>query len=180
MTGAGPRPLVAVLVGTDHHPFTRVVDWSSALAAEGWADWFVQHGTAAWPEAPPPNLRGARVIDQATLREVIARAQCVVCHAGPGLLMDAASAGHRPIVVPRDPALGEHVDGHQLDFARRMAEAGRIDTAEDLGSLRTRVRAALSRPRQVSPGALEPSPLCERFGDLVATAVARRRSALVR
>ena len=180
MTAPRGRPLVAVLVGTDHHPFQRLVTWASTLASEGWADWFVQHGSAQWPETDQSGAQGARVVDQPTLRDLLERAQCVVCHAGPGLLMDAASAGHRPIVVARDPTKGEHVDGHQIDFAQRMARADRIETAGDLGTLRSQVRATLQRPSSSSVSGLESASTCDRFGSLVAAAVSSRRPALMR
>ena len=42
--------------------------------------------------------------------------------------MDARGAGHVPICVPRDPALGEHVDGHQQRFAAVMHDEGMVST----------------------------------------------------
>ena len=37
--------------------------------------------------------------------------------------------GYRPIVVPRDPDLGEHIDKHQILFSNFMAEKNCIDVA---------------------------------------------------
>ena len=54
------------------------------------------------------------------------RSNAVVLQGGPGGIMDARNAGVRPIVVPRDPQRGEHVDSHQLDFARHL---DRLDLA---------------------------------------------------
>jgi UDP-N-acetylglucosamine transferase subunit ALG13 len=42
--------------------------------------------------------------------------------------MDAREAGHVPLCVPRDPKLGEHVDGHQQRFAAMVGEAGVVRT----------------------------------------------------
>ena len=39
-------------------------------------------------------------------------------------------SGFRPIVVPRDPALGEHLDEHQILFSQFMASRGWIDLAD--------------------------------------------------
>ena len=42
----------------------------------------------------------------------------------------AWNLGKVPIVVPRRPTLGEHVDGHQLRFVARMQEEGRCIVPE--------------------------------------------------
>ena len=47
-------------------------------------------------------------------------------HGGPATIRDAISAGIRPLVVPRDPTHGEHVDDHQIRFTRMLAEKGEI------------------------------------------------------
>ena len=35
--------------------------------------------------------------------------------------------GLHPVAVPRDPARGEHVDGHQIRFLDKMAKDGLVD-----------------------------------------------------
>ncbi len=113
--------LIVFSVGTDHHPFERMVNW-----AEQWADAhpayrvIVQHGTAA----APASLEGRDLIPHDELRRLLAAALVVVSHGGPSTVMDARMAGRMPIVVPRDNALGEHVDDHQLRFARHLDNHG--------------------------------------------------------
>jgi UDP-N-acetylglucosamine transferase subunit ALG13 len=53
-------------------------------------------------------------------------ARSVVCHAGVGTIVTAIRAGHTPVVIPRQPGLGEHVDNHQMDIAERYAERGLV------------------------------------------------------
>ena len=182
MTRVGERPLVAVLVGTDHHPFDRLVSWSLRLAAEGWAEWFVQFGSTPWPSSPPDGVRGSRLLAGGELLDLVGDAGCVVCHAGPGLLMDAAGAGHRPVVVPRDPARGEHVDGHQMLFTRRMAATGKVAAAHDLSTLRARIQEALAQPaRAIGPGGTgRTDAVCGRLAALVEDVVAARNPVQVR
>lgn len=52
-------------------------------------------------------------------------ADIVVSQVGPGTIADANRAGARPIVIPRDPTLGEVVDGHQFAFGDFMSRRGR-------------------------------------------------------
>jgi UDP-N-acetylglucosamine transferase subunit ALG13 len=58
-------------------------------------------------------------------------ARTIVTHAGVGSIQMARACGKRPIVVARRADLGEHVDDHQLAFARRLAAAGLITLVED-------------------------------------------------
>jgi UDP-N-acetylglucosamine transferase subunit ALG13 len=139
------KPLLFVTVGTDHHPFDRVVRWLDAWLEAGGerrVRCLVQHGTSiASSHAESSDYLGYDVMRAAT-REAVA----VVCHGGPGTIMLAADAGKVPIVVPRLRALGEHVDDHQLIFARRMAREGTIALAESEDRFRALVEEALAAP----------------------------------
>ncbi|MBT0992898.1 sulfotransferase [Cellulomonas sp. DKR-3] len=123
---------VVVLLGTDVHPFERLVGW-----ADEWArthpddDVVVQHGYTRAPE----TARGVAILPPAQLAELIARADAVVCHGGPGTLADARRGGHQPVLVPRAPGRGEHVDGHQERFARWVDEHGLACVVTDVARL---------------------------------------------
>lgn len=121
-------------VGTDHHPFDRLVRWVDAWAADHGGDVrvVVQHGTAS----PPAVAEGHALIPRDRLHELVAAATVVVSHGGPSTIVEACRLGRVPVVVPRDPALGEHVDGHQQRFARLMTERGLIRLADDEDRLR--------------------------------------------
>lgn len=160
MTG-DVRPRVAVLVGTDHHRFDRLLAWSAALAESGAFRFFVQHGATPLPRP----LEGAQMLAPTQLSSLLRRADAVVTHAGPGCIMDARACGHLPIVVPRDPRLGEHVDDHQQRFARFIARSGVVVTASHLAELEARLHVAvltghLAVGRQPAPGV-------RRFEELV-------------
>lgn len=58
-------------------------------------------------------------------------ARVIVTHGGPASITLAFSVGRRPIVVPRDPSRGEHVDDHQIRFARWIAARRPIFLLED-------------------------------------------------
>ena len=110
------KKLVAVSVGTDHHPFDRLVRWVATWASGKDVRVVVQRGTAdevAGVECPT-------VMPHDELRKLFAAADIVVCHGGPSTVMDARQAGRFPVVVPRDPKFGEHVDGHQMAFAEHL------------------------------------------------------------
>jgi UDP-N-acetylglucosamine transferase subunit ALG13 len=142
--------LVVALAGTDHHPFDRLVSWVDAAATRHPdVRFLVQHGSAT---RPPAVAEGQEFLTHERLVELLREASVVVCHGGPGTIMDAREAGHVPLCVPRDPRLGEHVDGHQQRFAAMVGEAGVVRAVSSIEAFHDELgRALLSTP---SPAAV--------------------------
>jgi UDP-N-acetylglucosamine transferase subunit ALG13 len=140
----GAAPLLLVTVGTDHHPFDRLVRWAGAWldGHPGRLRCLMQTGTSA----PPPGAADWQAyLEYDALQEAMASAAAVVCHGGPGTILGARHTGAVPIVVPRQHRLGEHVDDHQVAFSRRLAADGDeihlAETEADLHRLLDRVAA---------------------------------------
>jgi UDP-N-acetylglucosamine transferase subunit ALG13 len=162
------RPLVVCLVGTDHHPFTRLVTWCDALArAHPDVEVLVQHGSTAGPAV----ATGRDFLDKQALTDALQRAHVAICHGGPGLISDVRAAGLHPLVVARDPSLGEHVDGHQLRFTARVAASGIVDRISSYDDLAEQVAAMLANDRGTGMDAAEDqarvAASVARFADLV-------------
>ncbi|WP_442791644.1 glycosyltransferase [Micromonospora sp. NBC_01813] len=142
---------ILVAVGTDRHRFDRLIGW-----LEDWyppaadrVDLVVQYG-----HSRTPDIAGATAfLDHDALQRAMSRASLVVCHGGPATILEARRHRHLPIVVPRDPALGEHVDDHQLLFARRLAGAGLVRLCESQASLVDALEAGLREPATFGIGA---------------------------
>lgn len=136
--------LVVALVGTDHHPFERLVQWVDAAAVRrSEVRFVVQHGCSA----PPSVAEGHPSLSHDRLVALLEEATAVICHGGPGTIMDARDAGHRPLCVPRDPGRGEHVDGHQLRFAQLVSSAGVVRAVASLAELHRELDVLLDAPR---------------------------------
>ena len=174
---AGPR--VVVIVGTDHHPFNRLVSWIN-----DWLDahpqqvpgFFVQSGAAAVVPACP----GSRYLDVGQLDAVIAEADVIVSHGGPATIAAAWARGMVPIAVPRLPQLGEHVDDHQVTFCRKLAELGRVRLAQTPAEFASRLAEATSDPASLRANvpAADVDAVVARFGELVEELVGRSRRRL--
>lgn len=136
---------IFVSVGTDHHPFDRLVTWGDALSSHpAVGSVFVQRGTSTVEPASPSSP----LIDATELRNHLSSADVVVCHGGPSTIMEAKAHGHLPIVVPRNPDLGEHVDGHQIRFCEHLERSGAIHfarSAQEVADLVTQIIAAGGR-----------------------------------
>jgi UDP-N-acetylglucosamine transferase subunit ALG13 len=137
------RPLVAVLLGTDCHRFDRLVEWVRELAWDPRTEWFVQHGCTPLL----PGLQGQPLLESFELERLLGRADAVVTHGGPGLIMESRSHGHLPVVVPRDPARQEHVDAHQQQFVARIGAAGLCIPVDGPGALGSAVDRAIAAGR---------------------------------
>ena len=162
---------ILVALGTDYHRFDRLVEWVVRLAAENEeVRWFVQHGDTDLPA----SLDGAPMLDMAQLGELFATARAVITHGGPGLILEARAMGHTPVVVPRQPELREHVDGHQLQFTGRLADMGLIRRALSFDSFRSAVRSALEEGPQQGATDSEPAVGVKNFEALLTEMLARR------
>lgn len=167
--GASPdMPLVVCTVGTDHHPFARLVGWCDALAhARPDIRVEVQYGASL----PPRTAAGAAFWTKEELGELLVAAHVVITHGGPGSISEARRAGHRPIVVPRDPSLGEHVDGHQQRFVARLAAAGAVGAVSSETELIKEVSRRLTEPSTWADGGAADAARVRqsalRFGELV-------------
>ena len=130
------------------------------------ADCFVQFGTSQSPSMCP----GAAYLSHEETRERIAGADAIVCHGGPGTIIDCLRSGTMPIVVPRRHSQGEHVDDHQVRFTARLEESAYIKVAHSSVELAELLETALRGQSDVlSPtnqSMLQES--IERFADLVA------------
>jgi UDP-N-acetylglucosamine transferase subunit ALG13 len=139
-----PKPKVLCLVGTDHHPFQRLVSWCDVLAEKRPdVEVLVQYGHSS----PPAVAVGLAFMDKRALIEGLATAHVAVTHGGPGLISDLRTAGLEPLVVPRDPDLGEHVDGHQQRFVSRIASSGIVRALATEDEFLDEVARQLGRPR---------------------------------
>jgi UDP-N-acetylglucosamine transferase subunit ALG13 len=125
---------VVVTVGTDHHPFDRLVGWINEWLGEHpeqAPEFFMQSG----PTSLVPACPSSQFLDVGQLNAQLNAADLMICHGGPGSISDAWSRGHLPIVVPRLRRFGEVVDDHQVDFCLKLAELGRVRLAQTPAAL---------------------------------------------
>jgi UDP-N-acetylglucosamine transferase subunit ALG13 len=137
------RPLVFVTVGTDHHPFNRLVQW-----VDGWAashpdvEVVIQHGEAS----SPAHADARAYLTHSELFGFIRRADVIVSHGGPATIAEAWNVGLIPIVAPRGHSLGEHVDNHQQAFAAVLAAREQVIQVTTEGELAAALDHAMADP----------------------------------
>jgi UDP-N-acetylglucosamine transferase subunit ALG13 len=167
---------IAVIVGTDHHPFDRLITWVNDWLRqhpEQIPAFFVQSGSAS----VEPICDGAAIMEAGQLDKVLDEADVAICHGGPGSIADAWSRGLLPIVVPRLRRHGEVVDDHQVDFCVKLAGLDRIRLAQEPAAFADLLAEATSDPahfRAIGPGA-DVGAAVGRFAALVDELAGRPR-----
>jgi len=141
--------VIFVTVGTHHQPFERLLGALDSLNDE----LVVQYG----PGQPPAASHAEPFMSFDAMLRRFREADTVITHAGVGSIICASREGHVPLVVPRRHELGEHVDDHQVELTRALAQRGRVVAVWDVDALAETVAAA--PPRQPASTRAEPA-LC--------------------
>lgn len=140
--------MIFVTVGTHEQQFDRLVRAVDELRADGTIDEpvFVQTGYCTYE---PVHCEHSKFVPFKRMKEMMADADVVITHGGPSSFIEAMAAGKVPVVVPRRGDLGEHVNDHQADFVRIVAERqGGIVPVYDTMDL----SQAIERARKLSRG----------------------------
>ncbi|OII09023.1 glycosyltransferase [Curtobacterium sp. MCBA15_008] len=122
---------ILVSVGTHEQPFERLLDAVAATIDQRPQDeWIVQFGVGSW-HVRTDRVTAADYLDADAMRDALEWSDLLVSQSSPGNVFGALAAGTWPLVLGRSHAAGEHVDDHQIRFARALQELG---YATDVGS----------------------------------------------
>ncbi|MCO4610688.1 Glycosyl transferase CpsG [Streptococcus infantarius subsp. infantarius] len=113
--------MIFVTVGTHEQPFNRLIQEVDHLVETGVIkeEVFIQTGYSIYE---PKFCQWSRLISFDQMSEFMQKADIIITHGGPATFMSAIANGKKPIVVPRQEKYGEHVNDHQVDFARQVKE----------------------------------------------------------
>ncbi|HJA00607.1 MAG TPA: beta(1,3)galactosyltransferase EpsH [Candidatus Collinsella stercoripullorum] len=158
--------MIFVTVGTHEQPFDRLVKAIDELVADGKLEdeVFIQAGYCTYE---PRHCEWVRFVPTLEMRERMEAADAVVTHGGPSSFIEAMAAGKVPIVVPRRVEYGEHVNNHQVEFVRLVAERqGGIVPVYEMDTL----HSALDKVRHTPQGSAFQShnlEFCTRLRELI-------------
>lgn len=122
-------------VGTHEQPFNRLVREVDRLRGEKLIEEkvVIQTGFSTYE---PVFCEWSRLYPYQQMLRYVAEARIVITHGGPSSFIMPLQVGKVPVVVPRQKRFGEHVNDHQMEFCRAMAERMRnILVVEDVGGL---------------------------------------------
>ena len=127
--------MIFVTVGTHEQQFNRLVEEVDKLKADGSIkeDVFIQTGFSTYE---PKHCQWSKLISYKEMNNKIEEARIIITHGGPASFIAPLQIGKIPIVVPRQEKYGEHVNDHQVEFARNVAQRmGTIIPVEDINTL---------------------------------------------
>lgn len=127
--------MIFVTVGTHEQPFDRLLKKIDELKKNGIIQEKVimQTGFSTYE---PKYCEWSKLLPYKDMVQNVADARIVITHGGPASFIMPLQVGKIPIVVPRQKKFEEHVNDHQVEFARNVAERmGNIIVIEDIEKL---------------------------------------------
>ena len=125
--------MIFVTVGTHEQPFNRLVEYMDKWAESHDEKVVMQTGFSTYE---PKHCEWSKLYPFETMKKLVDDARIVVTHGGPSSFIMPLQVGKVPVVVPRVKELNEHVNDHQLDFAKAVAERqGNIIVVENIDEL---------------------------------------------
>ena len=118
--------MIVYTLGTIFFPFDRAVDWLQILLEKEIIvePVLFQHGTTSTTRLNHPLLTSVPSLSRNEMYTSVNRASLVISHAGQGSTRMLAEMGACFVLLPRLKRYGEHVDDHQLLFARAVERFG--------------------------------------------------------
>lgn len=131
--------MIFVTVGTHEQQFNRLVECMDQLKETGviQEEVVIQTGFSTYE---PRHCTWQKLLPFQEMVRNVERARIVITHGGPSSFIMPLQIGKIPIVVPRQKQFEEHVNDHQVDFCRAVAQRqGNIILAEDLETLKNAI-----------------------------------------
>ena len=127
--------MIFVTVGTHEQPFNRLLKKIDELKKNGTIqdDVIIQTGFSTYR---PQCCQWSKLLPYQQMVKNVADARIVITHGGPASFIMPLQVGKTPIVVPRQHQFNEHVNDHQVEFARNVKKRmGTIIDVEDIETL---------------------------------------------
>lgn len=160
--------MIFVTVGTHEQPFNRLIEAVDNLAETGVIneEVIMQTGFSTYE---PKHCKWQKLFPYQDMEKYVSEARIVITHGGPSSFIMPLQIGKTPIVVPRQKQFNEHVNDHQVEFSKAVAERmGTIIVVEEISELKGII---LDYEKIVSsmPAGLRSNnaAFCERFEEIV-------------
>lgn len=113
--------MIFVTVGTHEQPFDRLLKCIDKMVEDKLINEkvIIQKG---YTDYESNYCKSYKLLDYEEMQQYIKEARIIVTHGGPASFLSVIAVGKIPIVVPRQYKYNEHVNDHQLEFARKIEE----------------------------------------------------------
>lgn len=113
--------MIFVTVGTHEQPFDRLIKCVDELKRDNKIkeNVIIQTGYSTYE---PQYCEWKKLYPYQQMLDLVKNARIVVTHGGPSSFIMPLQIGKIPVVVPRQKQYDEHVNDHQLKFAKEVAD----------------------------------------------------------
>lgn len=113
--------MIFLTVGTHEQQFNRLVKYIDKMKENGviHEEVIIQTGFSTYE---PRYCKWRKLFPFQDMVKNVREARIVITHGGPSSFIMPLQVGKIPIVVPRQKEYEEHVNNHQVEFARAVAE----------------------------------------------------------
>ncbi|MGN1156540.1 MAG: glycosyltransferase [Agathobacter sp.] len=128
--------MIFVTVGTHEQQFNRLIEAIDELKQKGilTEEVIIQTGFSTYE---PKYCQGHKLLEYKEMVRLVSEARIVITHGGPSSFIMPLQIGKIPIVVPRQKKYQEHVNDHQLEFAKAVEKRqGNIIVVEEMDKLK--------------------------------------------
>lgn len=113
--------MIFVTVGTHEQPFNRLIEYIDNMIKEGIIEEEVIMQTG-YSSYEPKYCKWSKLFPYSDMVKNVGAARIVITHGGPASFIMPLQIGKIPIVVPRQKVFYEHVNDHQVEFTKAVAE----------------------------------------------------------
>lgn len=113
--------MLFVTVGTHEQPFNRLIHYIDDLKRDNIIqdEVVMQIGFSTYI---PQYCQWSKLIPYKDVEKMIETARIVITHGGPASFVMPLQIGKIPVVVPRQHIFQEHVNDHQIEFVKAVAQ----------------------------------------------------------
>lgn len=158
--------MIFVTVGTHEQQFNRLVQYMDEYAATTEETVIIQTGFSTYE---PKHCKWQKLFPYREMIKMMEQARIVITHGGPSSFIMALQLGKVPIVVPRQQKYEEHVNNHQVNFCKKVAERQHnILNIENLEILSDYINGYNEKVKKLNYNlASNNSKFCVEFGKIV-------------
>ena len=119
--------MIFVTAGTTNFPFKRLEEIVLDIGKEVTDEQIIFQISQSTLASYTQNIKIKEFIKPGKFNDYLMRADYILSHAGYATVMKSLRFGRRiPVVLPRKKKYGEHVNDHQVNFAKYMQKKGLI------------------------------------------------------
>lgn len=143
--------MIFVTVGYDFRGFDRLIKTMDEISSVLPYEVLIQRGYSSYR---PKNANYFDFVLRKTFLEYIRNAKVVVSHAGIGTIHHCREEGVPLLILPRRKKYGEHMNDHQLEIARVLAEreGESVYVLDEESQLLEKILMALKEGRKYGSG----------------------------